>query len=206
MHRRILLLGVVALAMAALSASCGRSGPTSSQPTATTAAQPGPPTSTPGTAPATSVPVAGARCQNDQVSVVPLSGGAGAGSAEEVIGFTNVTPTTCTLTGYPGVAALDGSGAQVAQARRTTGGPSTPVTTVALAQGQTASATVSGTSIPTGTATRCPYYAPALLVTPPDLTRSVRVAVTGSNLGQTGFPGCGVLTVGPVVPGITGQS
>jgi Protein of unknown function (DUF4232) len=138
--------------------------------------------------------------------VVPLSGGVGAGSAQEVIGFTNVTAATCTLTGYPGVAALDGHGSQVAEAVRITGAQAPPVSTVTLAQGQTASATVSGVAIPNGTATTCPYYAPSLLVTPPDLTRSVAVAVTGSNFGTMGFPGCGVLRVGPVVPGITGQA
>jgi hypothetical protein len=126
--------------------------------------------------------------------------------ALQVIGFTNVSSATCTLTGYPGVAALNGNGSQVAQAQRVTGPQAPPVTTVTLAEGQTASATVSGSDVPTGTATTCPYYAPSLLVTPPDLTRSVGVSVTGSSFGTRGFPGCGGLSVTPVVQGITGQA
>jgi Protein of unknown function (DUF4232) len=201
--RRIPIVAV-AVAAAALLASCG-SGSDSPAVT-TTRAQPSAPTSAPSTAPVPSTPPAASRCQNGQLSVVPLSGGVGAGSAQEVIGFTNISAATCTLTGFPGVAALDASGAQVAQAERFTGAQAPAVTTVTLAQGQTASAIVSGTSIPTGAATTCPYYAPALLVTPPNLTRSVKVAMTGSNFGSAGFPGCSVLKVGPVFPGITGQS
>jgi hypothetical protein len=194
-----------AITAAVVLASCGGSGSSAPGPT-TTRAAPAAPTSAPSPAPTTSVPPTGSRCQNGQLSVVPLSGGLGAGHALEVIGFTNVSSTTCTLTGFPGVAALDGNGSQVAQAERATSPQAPPVTTVTLAEGQTASATVSGTDVPTGTATTCPYYAPSLLVTPPDLTRSVGVSVTGSSFGTRGFPGCSVLSVAPVVQGITGQA
>jgi hypothetical protein len=201
-------VAAVTITVAALLASCGGSGSGSPAPTTTTTtrAAPSVPTSAPGRAPTSSIPATGSRCQSGQLSVVPLSGGVGAGSAQEIIGFTNISSTTCTLTGYPGVAALDARGSQVAQAERIGGAQAPPVTTVTLAQGQTASAAVSGTAVPTGTATRCPYYAPSLLVTPPDLTRSVGVSIAGSSFGTMGFPGCGVLRVAPVVQGITGQA
>jgi hypothetical protein len=198
-------VAAAAITLAALLASCGASGSGSPALTTTTRAEPTS-TSVPATAPTTSVPPTDGRCQNGQLSVVPLSGGIGAGQALEIIGFTNISSATCTLTGFPGVAALDGNGSQVAQAQRTTGPQAAPVTTVTLAEGQTASAMVSGSNVPTGTATTCPYYAPSLLVTPPDLTRSVQVSVTGSNFGTRGFPGCGGLNVAPVVLGITGHA
>jgi hypothetical protein len=196
----------VAITAAVLLASCGGSGSGSPGPTTTTRTARSVPTSAPGPAPTSSSAPTGSRCQNGQLSVVPLSGGIGAGNAQQIVGFTNISSTTCTLTGFPGVAALDQQGSQVAQAERFTGDQAPPVNTVTLAQGQTASAIVSGTAISTGTATTCPYYAPSLLVTPPDLTRSVGVALTGSNFGSRGFPGCGVLRVSPVVPGITGHT
>jgi hypothetical protein len=198
-------VAAAAIILAALLASCGGSGSGSPALTTTTRAEPAS-TSVPATAPTTSAPPTGGRCQNGQLSVVPLSGGVGAGSAQEIIGFTNISSATCTLTGYPGVAALDQHGSQVAQAQRITGPQALPVTTVTLAEGETASAAVSGTEVPTGTATTCPYFAPSLLVTPPDLTRSVRVSVTGGTFGTKGFPGCAVLRVAPVVQGITGQA
>jgi hypothetical protein len=208
-HRRIPATAA-AITAAVLLASCGGSGSGSPGPATTTRTAPSVPTSAPGPASSTSstssTSPTGSRCENGQLSVVPLSGGIGAGNAQQVIGFTNISSTTCTLTGFPGVAALDQQGSQVAQAERFTGAQAPPVNTVTLAQGQTASAIVSGTAISTGTATTCPYYAPSLLVTPPDLTRSVGVALTGSNFGSRGFPGCGVLRVSPVVPGITGQT
>jgi Protein of unknown function (DUF4232) len=46
-------------------------------------------------------PLPGTRCQNGQVSVTLLSAGAGAGQRDEVFGFSNVSKTSCTVTGYP---------------------------------------------------------------------------------------------------------
>jgi hypothetical protein len=66
---------------------------------------------------------------------------------------------------------------------------------VELAPGETASALVEGTDVPSGTATSCSRY-PALLVTPPDDTESVLVHI--------GMPGCSQIEVHPVVPGVTG--
>lgn len=114
--------------------------------------------------------------------------------------FTNTSGQACSLRGYPGVAGLNDAGKQVTQAERTlTGylGSGYHVRTVRVPAGGRASALVEATSVPSGDATSCPTYA-ALLVTPPNTTKSVRVAVS--------LPGCGGLKVHPVVRGKTGRT
>ena len=151
-------------------------------------------------------------CHDGQVSVSEAVGGAGLGHQDQVILFTNQSQSTCSLSGYPGVAGLDAQGNQVVQAERTLSGylgglqnGATTPPTVTLAPGQTASVTVEGTDNPIGSATSCPYY-PALLVTPPNLTESVRVNVSGFGTNPPGFPGCSQIEVHPVVPGSSGRS
>ena len=127
--------------------------------------------------------------------VSDFGGGAGLGREDQVILFTNHSRSTCTLSGYPRVAELDAQGRQVVQAEQRLGGylggfqnGETTFSNVTLAPGQTGSATVEGTDNPVGTATSCPYY-PYLLVTPPNLTVSVRLNVFGLGTQPTGLPG-----------------
>lgn len=151
-------------------------------------------------------------CQISQLRISPGASGFGLGNVGLPILFTNVSQTTCTLSGYPGVAALDSQGNQVAQAKRELIGyigglqnnaTSPPVVT--LTSGQSASAEVEGTDNPVGAATSCTYY-PSFLVTPPDETHSVTMS-TGVGQGSNipGFPGCSPISVNPVVPGTTGR-
>ncbi len=129
-----------------------------------------------------------------------------------VIGFVNTGSSACTLSGYPGVAALNAQGQQVAQAQRVPSGMlgglhngSTTPPLVTLSAGQTASAAVEGSDMPRDTATSCTYY-PSFLVTPPNETHSVSVAAsTGGSGSSQGFPGCAPITVNPVVPGSSGS-
>jgi hypothetical protein len=119
-----------------------------------------------------------------------------------VLIFKNVSAQTCKLQGYPGVAGLDAAGHQVVQAVRTLNGymrvlpagASAPVVT--LAPGQSGSAFVEGTDVPTGGATSCPTY-PKLLVTPANTTHSVVVDMS--------MPGCSPVQVHPTVPGTSGS-
>jgi Protein of unknown function (DUF4232) len=154
----------------------------------------------------TTTPTGGALgpCRDGQISVSTGTGGAGVGHEGQVILFANTSQSACTLSGYPGVAGLDAQGNQVVQAERTlrgylgglgSGSATPPI--VSLSPGQTASATVEGTDVPVGSATSCPTY-PALLVTPPNLTVSVRVT--------PGLPGCSPIQIHPVVPGTSGSS
>jgi hypothetical protein len=158
----------------------------------------------------TTVGDAVARCHNGQIAVSGAGGGSGLGHQDQVILFTNQSQSTCALSGYPGVAGLDAQGNQRVQAERTPygylGGLQFGTTTppsVSLAPGRTASAIVEGTDNPVGSATSCPSY-PTLLVTPPNLTVSVRVTVTGLGTNPRGLPGCSPIDVHPVVPGSSG--
>ena len=172
------------------------------RPTSTTTAKP-PATTTTAKPPATTTTVQLAGCTASQLSVSAGQSDAATGHIGVPLLFHNTGAASCTLIGYPGVAGLDAEGNQVVQAVRTPSGflgglppGTTKPTTVSLTPGQTASAMVEGTDVPTGTSTSCPQY-PALLVTPPNTTQSVRVAAT--------VPGCSPIEVHPVVPGVTGS-
>ncbi len=117
----------------------------------------------------------------------------------EVLGFTNISTSSCSLTGYPGVAGLDAQGTEMVQAKRV-GEPGPSVT---LAPHQVASAMVNGEANSASSAP-CPAYR-TFLVTPPDLTQptAVRVAL---NLPYEQFRTCTGLTVEPVVAGSTGEA
>jgi hypothetical protein len=151
---------------------------------------------------ATSLP----SCANAQLSVSPGRSGAGLGHNGEALLFTNVSHSGCTLYGYPGVAALDGQGNQIAQAARTPNGylggitpSSNLIPLVPLSPGHSASALVEGTDNPLGPGPNpppCPVDS-GLLVTAPNTTRSVRL--------PPGPALCSGLQIHPVVPGITGS-
>jgi Protein of unknown function (DUF4232) len=143
-------------------------------------------------------------CKNGQVTVADGGRGAGLGHVDQVILFANDSRFSCTLTGYPGIAGLGSRGQQETEAKRTlsgfTGGLWNGATTlplVSLAPSQEASAIVEGIDFPVGTETSCPLYG-SLLVTPPNLTHSVRLALSD------GMPGCSTIEVHPVVPGTSG--
>ena len=208
-----------ALALGLAVAACGGGGkvtattgttPTTSAPppvaTSTSAAPVGP-ASTAGTTTDLTTPASGvADCTISALSISLGRGDAGAGHVGIALLFRNTALAPCRLSGYPGVAALDAGGAQVSQARRTAngylGGLQSGLTTgpeVTLAPGAVASALVEGTDVPAGAATSCVSY-PALLVTPPGATVSVRLALPGP------LPGCSQPLVHPVVPGLTGSN
>jgi hypothetical protein len=151
-------------------------------------------------------------CQLTQLKVAPGTSGGAAGSVGQTITFTNISTTTCTMNGYPGVAALNAQGQQVIQAaRRPTGmlgglqNSADPIPVVTLAPGQVASAEVERSEDPVGTATSCVYY-PSFLVTPPGETHSVTVSAGLAGSTQPGFPGCSPIAIDPVVPGTTGRA
>jgi hypothetical protein len=144
------------------------------------------------------------RCAFAHLAISVGQIGAGLGHEGVSILFKNTGASKCSLSGYPGVAALGPTGAQLAQAQRTPsgylGGMQTGSTTppvVVLGPGAVASALVEGTDVPEGVASSCPTY-PALLVTPPTSTLSARLTVS--------LPGCSPLEVHPVVGGTTGKT
>ncbi|MEI6700874.1 MAG: DUF4232 domain-containing protein [Actinomycetota bacterium] len=158
-----------------------------------------PPSTTTTTLATTTTSVPGPPCVTQQLAIT-TSSNSGMGHIGVVLIFTNTAASSCTEVGYPGVAALTSSGVQAVQAIRTLSGyivavPDLP--TVTLAHGESASAIVEGTDVPSGDATSCPTY-PRLLVTPPNATESVTIDET--------MPGCSPIEVHPVVPGTTGMN
>ena len=143
-------------------------------------------------------------CTGAAVGVSGQQASAAAGHQGVVLLFVNNGSASCLLYGYPGVAGLDASGAQVVQATRTLigmmGGLAPGVTTlpkITLSPGQKASAVVEGSDVVQGTETSCPTYA-ALLVTPPNTMTSVKVPFS--------LPGCSPIEVHPVVSGTSGST
>lgn len=142
------------------------------------------------------------RCRTADLTVSAGGTDSSSGHRSVVVTFTNSGDGRCRLHGYPGVAALDTDGTQVAQATRTRHGyegglASGPPPTVTLSAGQTASALVEATAFDTSGGGACTPYA-GLLVTVPDATRSTRV--------PWDTDACAGLQVHPVVPGSSGRS
>jgi len=156
-------------------------------------------TGTPGTATPTSTATTAqlADCRLSQLNVSISSAGAAGGHSGARLYFRNTSGTTCRMYGYPGVAALNAAGAQLAQARRTLSGyiggmpDSGGLSTVELAPGQSASAVVEALNANTD-GSSCGTV-PALLVTPPNETQSIRLEWSG---------GCADFEIHPVVPGV----
>jgi Protein of unknown function (DUF4232) len=204
--RWLAALGIGTLCL--LASACGSSGsPTTTTTTTTTSTTtttvPARSTTTVTGVPTTVAP-ATALCTGPNVGVSGAMASAAAGHQGVVLLFVNHGPANCLLFGYPGVAGLNANGAQVVQAQRTLtgmmGGLAPGVTTVprvTLAPGQTASAVVEGTDVPSGTETSCPTY-PSLLVTAPNTMTSVMIPLA--------LPGCSGLEVHPVVPGMSGST
>jgi hypothetical protein len=189
----MLIAGGLALLLGAT--ACGTSNPTTSSGPAQ-----GTPTSTLPPSDQTVPPPAEADCTLSQLSVTDSDGGAGSTHRSVVVVFANTSSVRCHLAGYPGVAALNASDQQVAQATRTLSGylaGAKSVTQVTLDPGQSASATVEALAMDATTGNSCTRYA-GILVTPPNETHSIKL----------GWPndGCGSLQVHPVVPGTTGSA
>jgi Protein of unknown function (DUF4232) len=110
----------------------------------------------------------------------------GMSKTDNVVTFTNVGRTTCVIQGYPGVAALNSGGSQIAQAART----GQAVRPVYLQPGQVASALVSADTA----SCNSPASVPGLLVTAPDQYSSTK-------LGEFGELCLASLRIGPVAPG-----
>jgi hypothetical protein len=137
----------------------------------------------------------------DHLIVTAKPSTAAGGHSSKVLVFTNTGPTVCRLFGYPGVAALDAGGNQIAQATRTLNGymggiPSGKSAEAAfLSKGESASAVVEALNFNASDGSACAAYA-GILVTPPNETHTVKVPWDG---------GCSALQIHPVVLGTTGQ-
>jgi hypothetical protein len=129
------------------------------------------------------------RCDGPTLTVTVGPADGAAGSVYRTIVFRNGGATTCTLQGYPGVAAADVAGKAVVDARRD---PSRPTTRVVLGPGASAHAVLRARNLPAGSAA-CETY-PQLLVTPPDSRRTTTLPVAVTPCER-------VFVVGPVAAG-----
>lgn len=182
----VLLLALVAIGSAACSATRSSSSPTTTSPSPTVP-------STQATT-TTTGPV-GPMCGNGQISVSIQTSYVGAGSAAEELGFLNVSKSLCTLDGYPGVAALDLYGHQIAQAERSDidGGPPTDVN---LRPGQLAEALIQGSD---GSSQTCGSFTRSFLVTPPNMTQPAEVTASSTS-ATIGVSDACPISIGPVTP------
>jgi len=131
------------------------------------------------------------------VLTVKLAGeSSGSGHRSVTIVFVNAGRQPCILHGYPGVAARDGRGAQVAQAARTERGylgglpQGTGATTVTLRPAGSAAAIVEALAFRASDGSACPAYR-GLLVTAPGDAASTRPSWSTDS--------CSDLQVHPVV-------
>jgi Protein of unknown function (DUF4232) len=140
-----------------------------------------------------------AACQGKDLGVTLTQASPGLTHHGYVIEFKN-RGGACSITGYPGVDALNAAGHRVLSAKRTESGylggvASGPIPDVHLAKGKTASAIVEWTDL----GSPCPR-AKSLRITPPNASKSV--VLSPKSLKSETL--CRV-EVHPVVPGTTGQ-
>ncbi|MFF5019954.1 DUF4232 domain-containing protein [Streptomyces sp. NPDC001165] len=151
-----------------------------------------------GTATPTSTTHGGtAACPTRYLNARPGVSQGAAGSVYQVIDFTNISKTACTLYGYPGVSLAGGSPVRQigpAATRNTT----TPPTLVTLAPGATGNALLRITNAGNYPAEQChPTAAQYLQVYPPGQTTPIYVAYNSTACAGT----VGILSVSTVQPG-----
>ena len=148
---------------------------------------------------ATAKAAAPATCQTKGLGVTLTQASPGVTHHGYVIEFKN-RGRACTITGYPGVDALNAKGHRVLSAKRTKSGylggvASGPIPKVRLAKGKTASAILEWIDL----GSPCPQ-ARSLKITPPNAVKSV--VLSPKSLKSETL--CSV-EIHPVVPGTSGQ-
>jgi hypothetical protein len=169
------------LATAALAAACGTATQSSggSAPASPTSAH----TTGAGTASATpagsaSAGLAGCASSALKVKVNTAKSSGAAGSIYYPLDFTNISGSSCTLLGYPGVSFVTGNPGTL-MGRAATRNPVAPKTTVTLTPGQVAHATLQVAEAGNYTPSQCkPVTAHWLRVFPPDQTAALDIHFT----------------------------
>ncbi|MFF5025399.1 DUF4232 domain-containing protein [Streptomyces collinus] len=171
--------------------------PAATTPTAANRAQAGSRGSNTQAQPAGTTPKRAAACPTRYLKATPGVSQGTAGSVYQVIDFTNIAQTTCTLYGYPGVSLAGGSPVHQigpAATRNTTA----PRALVTLAPGATANALLRITDAGNYPAAQChPTAAQYLQVYPPGQTTPIYVAYTSTACAGT----VGILSVSALQPG-----
>jgi len=196
-------LVVPGVAVAALLAGCGSHSAASTTTAPTTTAAPtntaALTTTSTTVAPTTTIVVTAKTCVPAQLTVIAGDSNGAAGHQGRVYQLQNSSSAPCTLFGYPGLALLNGSSAQL---------PTTVVRqpgfaelTVGLPPGASAYFTASWPDATGYAGASCPTSA-SLEITPPDDTTQVVVGGAGGTIqafgGTTTHLQCGTITVTPV--------
>ena len=177
---------IVLAAVASCSSSSSSSSTPASSPSTSSPAAPSSNTAT-ATAPASSLSPAAtgpAPCATSGLNVTLGASNGAAGSVFQTIVFTNTSGATCTLFGYPGVSLVSAPPyTQIGLAAQRSS--TTPVTTVTLASGATASAVLRVVdALNFGSATCGPTKAAFLRIYPPNQTAPVYLADTSQVCAQ----------------------
>ena len=177
---------IVLAAVASCSSSSSSSSTPASSPSTSSPAAPSSNTAT-ATAPASSLSPAAtgpAPCATSGLNVTLGASNGAAGSVFQTIVFTNTSGASCTLLGYPGVSLVSAPPyTQIGLAAQRSS--TTPVTTVTLASGATASAVLRVVdALNFGSATCGPTKAAFLRIYPPNQTAPVYLADTSQVCAQ----------------------
>ena len=139
-------------------------------------------------------------CGNHSIAVSATAEQGATGHANFVLLFRNKTAQTCTLFGYPGLDALNASGAVIAHARRTltgfTGGSTQGLQTIVVRPGRYASADVEWHTFNFSTGGAC-RFSHSVAATPANTAFATHLARSVSVCG---------LQVHPTVAGKSGNS
>jgi hypothetical protein len=138
-------------------------------------------------------------CQGSLIALSHSQTQGATGHGNVILRFKNISQSTCSLRGYPGVDALGPHGGVLAHARRTlngfTGGASA-VRTIVLHSWQTASADLEWHNFNFKTSGSC-RFSTTIAVTPPNTFKTFHRKLSVSACG---------LQIHPVVKGTTGNS
>lgn len=144
-----------------------------------------------------------ASCATSQLTVwMGVPGDAAAGSFYYELQFSNTGTTTCQLYGFPGVSALNGSGAQLGSPAGW--GNAVPPATVVLTPGATSHVVLRVTDVYNYPPSTCqPAAATALRIYPPNQTAAVQLPFSFEACSKAGpvYLNVGPVTVGTGIPG-----
>jgi Protein of unknown function (DUF4232) len=149
-------------------------------------------------------------CATDQIHVKYGKGLAGEGDEGAVILFTNVSPTACTMSGYPVVVAENSANLQI-PLKETISGPlgglplgGAKIPVLRLSQDATASASIEAVAHPSSGSGTCPRYVTLLVGLPggsPVYQLTAKLPSLGLNLSACNPPP----QVHPLLAGINGD-
>ena len=192
------LLAAITTFGVALIAGCSSGSPSPAPTVTVTHTQSAAASSSPTGTPASPAVAGPSPCQISALKVALGSANSAAGTEELPIQFTNISSTTCTLYGYPGVS-FTGETYAVQVGPAATRNHTATVALVTLAPGAVASAQISIVDAQNYSAGPCGLTtASGILVYPPNLTKSVGLPFNGYTCVHAKDH---VLTVDPVVAG-----